>query len=1063
MKKLLIILAIIFYAQPAQAANTWYWSASGSGSTCGISTRCHFDQIYNKLAPGDHVKMAPGAYSSDLDKIACNSDGFPLKNGTAAAHIYIDAETEGGSWLDGQHSRIPLHLEGCSYWEFTGFDVGNSNADAIAINPGSTFNTFNRMIAFNGDEFSNSQVWSFYGASGNILNDCAGFGGGRKILQFFGGSQDNVANRFFAVWNNSSADIAPGGSPKETITMVYNSTHNFCNNCVATRDELVPPDERDRFGITSMDRMVYDSCIVNSGYFGSIAYVKSSQSVAGTTVANNAIGLIFGGTSIDHFVFENATVYVQGHTDLKPIEGQGYQANYGNTCPPITTGGNRIFRHITQIQTAGGLASDIDTSSPNGWTVTDYHSGNSESAIYPGTETLWVNAGNRGATNCYQYTGYGQITSIPNWPMVMDQRIFDRMTAEGRFVPIHVNADLQSLFGNYDPKCVNGSTTVQTVHYVSPTGTDTGSCTTATPATARCRTVTYMLSKGVGGDKFMLADGTYNEGSLNPPLGTSTNPTIVQADNRNAATIQPNGPGQSAAFLLLSSFVTLDGIDIDCSALPVNCAGIRTSGNPSNITIQNGSIRNTGSDGTGGIGSGIVTGGGGGWIISNNDFTNTGHANNADHAIEMAGVSMDVNGNRISGVPGPGETISVYDTSQTVTGDKIRNNSMTSGGGAAILLGQSIDGIQIYNNNILSHKMALEIYNGLFTNALIANNDFVGNTTACVTDDVASVGGYSMAGSRFVNNICYLNGINLIDVSGATGTLPIPTQNITGGIDPGFVSPPGDLNLATGSSSVKNGADLSASFTTDFSGATRTAPWDIGSMIYNPANPSNNNVPTQLFTCTAGTNITGCNDGTSWAANWLSTGTGNFTSATAPAGVCGGVAQALRSQSVTATAEYRRAMTGWSRGVLSFCMLSTTATPNQSMGPFMTSAGAAKFGVEFDPTGAIVIYAGDGATPVTGSITANHWYQVDINIDPASHPNSFRISIDKAAYGAWHTNIGSSVSSYDGFGIEDLSTNAGHSFYLANIHAGTSGSIIFAKNASPVGGKVGMRQITYRR
>lgn len=113
--------------------------------------------------------------------------------------------------------------------------------------------------------------------------------------------------------------------------------------------------------------------------------------------------------------------------------------------------------------------------------------------------------------------------------------------------------------------------------------------------------------------------------------------------------------------------------------------------------------------------------------------------------------------------------------------------------------------------------------NGRVYNIIALRWNSGGNTTAPWGFEGGTTGG--LAGYNLVSNA----------TDGAISGLTNP-NGINGGYTPSqvFVNPTGgaNLHLLLGSPAIASGDDLSASFTTDASGATRTVPWDMGGYAY---------------------------------------------------------------------------------------------------------------------------------------------------------------------------------------------------------------------------------------
>ncbi|MDA3808174.1 MAG: hypothetical protein PF440_09750 [Thiomicrorhabdus sp.] len=99
------------------------------------------------------------------------------------------------------------------------------------------------------------------------------------------------------------------------------------------------------------------------------------------------------------------------------------------------------------------------------------------------------------------------------------------------------------------------------------------------------------------------------------------------------------------------------------------------------------------------------------------------------------------------------------------------------------------------------------------TNVLLVNL----NTKITYSSFHDCTGDYNIAAG---NNASVAPGSNSITNAVAADLFTAPTDT------------PPDLTLKTGSNAIGAGTDLSAYFTTDITGATRTVPWDIGAFAY---------------------------------------------------------------------------------------------------------------------------------------------------------------------------------------------------------------------------------------
>lgn len=121
---------------------------------------------------------------------------------------------------------------------------------------------------------------------------------------------------------------------------------------------------------------------------------------------------------------------------------------------------------------------------------------------------------------------------------------------------------------------------------------------------------------------------------------------------------------------------------------------------------------------------------------------------------------------------------------------------------------QNVSGGKVYNNTVYGHPRGIVIGSGS-SSAVVRNNIVVNNTTNIVNTGT---------GTSFTNNFCN---------AATTGCMTTAFGN------PQFVNAAAaDFRLLISSPAREKGADLSAVFTTDFSGLTRTVPWDTGAYKY---------------------------------------------------------------------------------------------------------------------------------------------------------------------------------------------------------------------------------------
>lgn len=444
------ILFWLFLAAPAYAT-TYYASATGTGSTCSNGSPGTVVACLNVVSADDTLILKNGHYTGANYMM----HGPTSRSGTAGHYITVTAETDGGVLIDGQGARTPLLWDHNSYWIVQGMDFANSDGDVVAIYPGSTFNIFRRIVAYNANTNANQHVWGIWQAPDNLLEDVAAFGTGRKMYESYETSGLTI-RRPFGMWNRQDDDAGPF----IVYSLSYNSDHVIIENPIGTRDEDAgtscqptnsPPCGVSDQGIFSMDRLgEYSDCEIHSGYYGGIGIILGSQFL---WQDDNHGGEIHGGGVFGSLEFKDMALYMTPgmHTTQRRVLMTGYFVTgdgFGDGgCASTTLTANRKLTNISIIGDNDGSFPDLidTTAGNNGWTQTNYHTGNSVSSVYTGSNNIYVNAGNVGATVYYQYID-GVLTSNFLWPWPMNARIKAAMTADGR-TPFDVNANVFGIFG----------------------------------------------------------------------------------------------------------------------------------------------------------------------------------------------------------------------------------------------------------------------------------------------------------------------------------------------------------------------------------------------------------------------------------------------------------------------------------------------------------------------------------------------------------------------------------------------------------------------------------------
>jgi hypothetical protein len=363
-------------------------------------------------------------------------------------------------------------------------------------------------------------------------------------------------------------------------------------------------------------------------------------------------------------------------------------------------------------------------------------------------------------------------------------------------------------------------------------GNDGNSCAAAQNRTTPRQHIANGMSCLSGGDTLVVQNGTYTEGMENiiPSGPDSAHPTIVKAENRLGALIQP-GTNLSGNANLLSinggSNITVEGFTFDATggnSLPVyNIVIVRPPS--SNVTLQYNEIRNLAAQDYG-------TNGGTGVDIEDG-VTQARVAHNEIHHIAYGFNDNHVHGFYISSQNSVYEFNHIhhfqaygfqqFTTESNAAGNIYRGNLIHDSTTRAGLYLSSANNTQAYNNVIYAVpaqgiRLGPECGGGC-DNGQVYNNTIVGTGGACL-----EINGNN-SNTKVRNNICWNTSGNIAD----TGTGTVQDHNLLG-TNPLFVNEGAhDYHLAAGSPALNAGVTL-GTFNTDADGVTRPqgSAWDIG-------------------------------------------------------------------------------------------------------------------------------------------------------------------------------------------------------------------------------------------
>jgi hypothetical protein len=368
----------------------------------------------------------------------------------------------------------------------------------------------------------------------------------------------------------------------------------------------------------------------------------------------------------------------------------------------------------------------------------------------------------------------------------------------------------------------------------SPTGNDsTGTGSFASPFA----TIGHAAGVAGSGDTILVEDGTYSFSCSNPDSsmglvisGAPASAITIKPYSTNLYAVQLNGAGCHSIFNVGSGARNwvIQGLDFSGS----KWGGIwaNNSTGSSNITVKGnrfhniGNISNTTSLGVAGIFLGSSESY---WTVDGNIFTNIGRT-------DSGGALMLDHDHGLYG----------YANHVTIINNLFYN--LTRGWGAQISPGATY------------WTLANNVFYGIAPDCSATPGACAEDGVIAMWQDSGTNGGAGESNILIENNIIYQPQTDVIHTSGSAstigtsstfnynlvyGTTTLSNQTLpmtigsqqaalwgtSSAYNPLFVSAgTGNFQVQAGSPAIGAGVDLSATFTDDFAGATRTTPWDIG-------------------------------------------------------------------------------------------------------------------------------------------------------------------------------------------------------------------------------------------
>jgi hypothetical protein len=360
--------------------------------------------------------------------------------GTASQPITIRALNDGKVLIDGGQGK-GAYLRG-SYGILEGVNVKGGDNSTFTMSYYSDHWIARRIVIWN-DQGANNNVDNMVEVNGkyDVLEDCAVFGKGRKLVTLGAGGDDgtdshNVVRRCWVRWESRTS----GGSPTNTFEMGYGQDGVTFENVLSTRDAIAsgsnenspePPFELFRTR--------------NSQWLGSISYTTATASFNASNLLNAYGDWGYQSGSAPHamnnVLLKDVVGYVApGHPNFANIstfalfnEPQGGVTNTVQNLVGVA-GGSGLRCETPTWQGCGTIRTGTSLAQAIG-------AGNSIWTAVPGVCKRYVN---------------GVLTNEGLWPWPMNQRIKDTLVQSGR-APVDVTQTMEGMFGSIPQECTTAS------------------------------------------------------------------------------------------------------------------------------------------------------------------------------------------------------------------------------------------------------------------------------------------------------------------------------------------------------------------------------------------------------------------------------------------------------------------------------------------------------------------------------------------------------------------------------------------------------------------------------
>ena len=369
--------------------------------------------------------------ANDMIVLPANMSGITVRAESGCAGFLL---------VDGEFARRPISLPSNNDNNILqDFDARHGSDCVACVLGGSDNNIFRRIVVWDMQMYVNAAPVSLHGNTGNLFEDFAAFGVGRKTFTNSQGGNNVTCRRCWLRWDASTAS---GGL---TVTTTYNSYGFTCEGCLIEWSALSQPDiytvsstgtvvndtttPYQPAGMLGVDRIDSPNTLqatkcANVNLRNTIVYVQASAQLPTAALGGQygPMGPIYvSGLSCYHLQ-DVLAVIAPSHTRFNSNTGivLQRQSNGGTiTCGSDTNVCTQVTAdHISSIIGTLGDLFHAD------WVRTNYKTATSLASLQSQGADPWTDTG--GARLCTQYN-----STTPAWPFPMNQRIIDATTIAG--------------------------------------------------------------------------------------------------------------------------------------------------------------------------------------------------------------------------------------------------------------------------------------------------------------------------------------------------------------------------------------------------------------------------------------------------------------------------------------------------------------------------------------------------------------------------------------------------------------------------------------------------------